>query len=135
MSEVKTPIRCYVSPVGNPKIADWYEKLSAQEKADADAFLSIMRKTTDWKMPNYRSQLKAIRGVKASHVRGLGELRWQSGKKQHRLLGFFANGSWHAVIGCTHKQNIYDPRDALTTAVKRKTEIENREVTTVEYDL
>ena len=109
--------------------------LSAQEKADVDAFLLIMRKTGDWQMPSYRRQLRAIKGVKASQVRGLGALRWISGKKQHRLLGFFGDGVWYAVLGCTHKQNIYDPADALATAVKRKNEIQKVEVKTVEYNL
>ena len=135
MSEWRTPIRCYVSPAGNSKIADWHMDLSAQEKADVDAFLLIMRKTGDWQMPSYRRQLRAIKGVKASQVRGLGELRWISGKKQHRLLGFFGDGVWYAVLGCTHKQNIYDPADALATAVKRKNEIQKVEVKTVEYNL
>jgi hypothetical protein len=135
MSEWRTPIRCYVSPAGNNKIADWHVRLSAQEKADADAFLQIMRKTADWQMPDYRRQLRAIKGVKASQVRGLGEIRWPSGNKQHRLLGFFGDGVWYAVHGCTHKQNIYDPADALATAVKRKNEIQKGEVKTVEYDL
>src|ERR1035437_6990317 len=80
-------------------------------------------------------KLAAVKGVKASQVRGLGELRWISGKKQHRLLGFFGDGVWYAVLGCTHKQSIYSPTDALATAVKRKNEIQKVEVKTVEYDL
>ena len=86
-------------------------------------------------MPHYRPQIRAVQGVKASHVRGLGELRWMTGKKQHRLLGFFGDGVWYAVIGCTHKQDIYDPGDALATAVRRKVEIQKAEVKTVEYNL
>src|ERR1019366_1947146 len=135
MSEWRTPIRCYVSPAGNNKIADWHADLSVQEKADADALLRIMRKTGNWQMPNYRPQLRAVKGVKAFQVRGLGELRWISGKKQHRLLGFFGDGVWYAVLGCTHKQSIYSPTDALATAVNRKNEIQKVEVKTVEYGL
>jgi hypothetical protein len=135
MSKWRTQIRCYVSPAGNNKIADWYVDLSIQEKADVDAFLRTMRKTGDWQMPNYRPHLRVVKGAKASQVRGLGELRWITGKKQHRLLGFFGDGVWYAVLGCTHKQNIYDPSDALATAVKRKNEIQKGEVKTVGYDL
>ena len=135
MREWRTPIRCYVPRVGNNKIADWHADLSLREKADADEFLRIMRKTEGWQMPNYRPQLRPVKGVKASQVRGLGEIRWISGKKQHRLLGFFGDNVWYAVLGCTHKQNIYDPADALATAVKRKNEIQKAEVKTVEYDL
>src|ERR1017187_8043577 len=135
MTEWRTPIQCYVSPAGNPKIASWYTGLSVQEKGDTDTFLAMMRKTKDWKMPHYRPQLSATKGVKSAQMRGLGELRWVSANKQQRLLGFFGDGVWYAVIGCTHKQAIYDPPDTLATAVKRKNEIQRREVTTIEYDL
>src|SRR6266700_1924946 len=102
MNEWRTPIQCYVSPAGNRKIADWYSSLSVPEKADADAFLAMMRKTRDWKMPHYRPRLRPTKGVKSSQMRGVGELRWVSGNRQHRLLGFFGDGVWYAVIGCTH---------------------------------
>lgn len=92
MNEWRTPIRCYVSPAGNNKISDWYTGLLPQEKADADEFLKNMRKTRDWQMPNYRPRLR--------DGDGLGELRWPSENKQHRLLGFFMKGYWYAVVGC-----------------------------------
>jgi hypothetical protein len=127
MDEWRTKIRCYVSPAGNNKIADWYEALLVPERADADEFLKNMRKTGDWQMPNYRPSLKGYKE--------LGELRWASENKQHRLLGFFGKGYWYAVIGCTHKQQRYDPPDALETARRRKRQIERDEVRTVDYDL
>jgi len=37
-------------------------------------------------------------------------------------------------MGCTHKQKIYSPSDALNTAKARKKQIERREVKTVIYD-
>jgi hypothetical protein len=127
MKAWRTPIRCYVSPAGNNKIADWRRGLGAQERSDADTFLTAMRKTREWVMPDYRRRLQS--GA------GLGELRWPSGNKQHRLLGFFMDGSWYAVVGCTHKQKIYNPHDALDTAKRYKRQIERGEVSTVEYDL
>lgn len=124
----KTPIRCYVSPAQNNKIADWYADLTIREKADSDEFLKSMRKTSDWKMPNYRPNLKGLKGI--------GELRWQSGKKQHRLLGFFEAGTWIALVGCTHKQKVYNPANALETAKKYMNEIKSvKALPTVEYDL
>ena len=119
-------IRCYVSPpqASRNKIADWYNDLSAQEKADADQFIQKMRKTAEWKMPMYK-----LLG------NGLGELRWPSEKKQHRVIGFFMGYPWYAVIGCTHKQNRYDPPNALETAITRKGQIERGEVETCEYEL
>jgi hypothetical protein len=127
MNGWQTNIRCYVSPAGNNKIADWYKDLSTQGKADADAFLRNMRMTRRWEMPMYRPRL--------TNGDGLGELRWESEEKQHRLLGFFFEGHWHAVQGCTHKQQIYKPPECLETAKKYKKQIERREVRTVDYDL
>lgn len=126
MSALK-PIRCYVSTAGNNKIAEWHGDLSAQERADADNFIEIMRKLKRWSLPYYRPALTGFPG--------LGELRWQSENKQHRLIGFFQGETWYAVMGCTHKQRVYKPPDALNTASKRKKQIERQEVNTVDYDL
>lgn len=78
-------------------------------------------------MPEYRAKLKGLKGI--------GELRWFSGKKQHRLLGYFDGEVWVALIGCTHKGKVYDPADALKSAEKRKSQIENGEAGTIEYNL
>lgn len=127
MDEWLRPIRCYLSPAGRNTIADWYNGLSAQEQAYADEFIKNMRRIREWGMPHYRL---ALRGGE-----GLGELRWKSHKKQHRLIGFFAGGTWFAVMGCTHKQGIYNPPEALAIAKKRKKQIEHQEAMTAEYDL
>jgi hypothetical protein len=130
MNAYRVAVRCYVSRGGNNKIAEWYSDLSGGEKADADEFLTIMRKVpfADWKMNEYRPRLKG-------KARYLGELRWKSENKQHRLIGFFFEGIWYAVMGCIHKQNIYNPADALVTSERRRREILNKEVNTVEYDV
>jgi hypothetical protein len=123
------PIRCYVSPAPSKRdqISGWYAKLSPQGRSDADEFIKAMRKKSDWKMPDYRPSLKG-------HQK-LGELRWWSENKQHRLVGYFKDGVFFALIGCTHKQQIYDPPEALDTAGTRKKHIEDGWAETVEYDL
>lgn len=78
-------------------------------------------------MPNYRPSLRGYKG--------LGELRWESERKQHRLIGYLQGGTFFALIGCTHKQQIYDPSEALKTADKRRLQIERGEASTVAYDL
>ncbi len=78
-------------------------------------------------MPDYRPRLSGGNGV--------GELRWFSANKQQRLIGFFWDGVWVALVGCYHKQNIYSPASALETAKRYKTEVERGEARTVEYDL
>ena len=99
--------------------------MSVQERSDADEFLKNMRRTRDWKWPDYRARLR--------NGDGLGELRWESEGKQQRLLGFFGDGCWYAVVGCTHKQQVYKPADALETGKRYKKQIENRKVKTIEY--
>jgi hypothetical protein len=115
-------IRCYPS-----KISEWYAALSRQERADTDEFIKDMRGSRDWKLPYYRARLRG--------TDGLGELRWRSEKKQHRLIGFLSRDVFYALIGCIHKQQVYKPPDALETAEKRKKQVERGEVNTVEYDL
>lgn len=120
----RLPIRCYVSPAENNQIAVWYAGLSKQEQSDADEFIKTLRKMRRWRGPDYRRLDD-----------GIGELRWKSENKQQRLLGFFQDGVWYALIGCKHKQQIYTPQNCLDTAKKRKRQIQNNEVTTVDYDL
>jgi len=64
-----------------------------------------------------------------------GELKWKAGNKQYRLLGFFQKGHWYALIGCTHKQQRYNPASALDTAAARMKQVQHEVVETVEYDL
>lgn len=124
MSGSLREIRCYVSPAGRNKIADWYKDLSVQEQANTDVFIKNQRKVLDWEMPAYR------------HIGGgIGELRWFSDKKQHRLLGFFRDSVWYALIGCTHKQQVYKPPDCFKEAKKRRAKILNGEASSDDYDL
>ncbi len=117
----------YLSPAGGDKIAEWYGGLSPQEKADTDEFVADMRKTADWVMPSYKPSLRGYPK--------LGELRWDSCRKKHRLLGFLKDGKFFAVMGCYHKQQIYTPADALEQAEKRRKQILAEEVGTVLYEL
>ena len=114
----------YVSPAGRDKIAQWYEDLSTQERADADRFIDNVRKVRDWSWPDYTHLFS-----------GIGELRWKSCNKQHRLLGFFSGEAWVVLHGCYHKGRTYTPHDSLETAKKRKGQIDRKEVATVEFDL
>ena len=86
----------------------------------------MMGKIRRWELPHYRARIQGYRG--------LGELRWKAEQKQHRLIGYFSGDVWIAVMGCTHKGKIYDPRDALETADRRRKEIESGKVKAVEYE-
>src|SRR5216117_2069182 len=96
-ADKKRVLHCYVSPAGRNKIRDWYCDLSTGEQADADSFISNVRKLKEWKMPDFRPL-----GC------GLGELRWKSQNKQHRLIGFLSGDVFVLLIGCTHKQQVYN---------------------------
>jgi len=66
-------------------------------------------------------------------LKGFWELRWRSCKKQHRLIGYFVEGDFAIVIGCTHKDQIYDPPNALKSALERKRRVEKGEGSLVRY--
>jgi phage-related protein len=57
--------------------------------------------------------------------KGIIEIRI-TGDVQHRLLGFFGpkKDEFTFVLACTHKQNVYTPKNAKATAAKRKRAIE-----------
>lgn len=100
----------YVSPAGNNLIAEWYCGTSVESRAMLDALLDVLSKKKEWTAPEFK------------HLGdGLGEIRWKCDGKQHRVIGSWQNepsGFW-LLIGCTHKQKIYSPPDAIATAGKR----------------
>lgn len=53
------------------------------------------------------------------------EWRFHPSGVQQRLLGVFGIGRREAVflVGCNHKQRVYQPRDCIKTAVKRAKEV------------
>lgn len=102
-------------------------------RAELDAFLKMLAKMDEWKPPH----IKALTGEN----KGQTELRWTSGKIEHRIIGYRIDDTEEGVhqyvmlIGCTHKQTNYVPLDALETAKKRRTEIQKRIATISEYPL
>ena len=66
--------------------------------------------------------------------KGLFEIKWKAGKKEFRAIGFDRGDCFVMVIGCTHKQNVYDPHDCLNTATRRKGEVERGEWRTIDFE-
>src|SRR5258707_379016 len=103
-------------------------------KADLDTFLRTMAKTSKWA----RGDIHPLSGDPS---KGLTELRWTSGKVEHRIIGFqlaYTNAGLHEylmLIGCTHKQRVYSPPDAIATANDRRKMIASGQATTSEYPL
>ena len=65
---------------------------------------------------------------------GLAEIKWESGKKQFRVIGFDHQDAFLMLIGCCHKDDIYDPPSCLVTAKRLKKEVENDEWNTRIFD-
>lgn len=106
----------YVSPAGNNLIVKWLDDLTIQERSDLDAMLEIMSKQMHWQKPDF----KWLSGKK---YQGLGEVTFKSEQGTPlRLIGTKGDtpNSFIFLIGCSHRERIYDPPDAIDTAVKRK---------------
>jgi hypothetical protein len=120
----------YISLRGRNVIQDWYAGLLMRERTDFDAFIRLLARTAEWRYPDFRW----LRGKK---YRGLGEIRFESEKKEHRVIGYFnlVPRQYIMLIGCFHKQRIYTPANALDTALQRKKLIEQGEGTLRERKL
>jgi hypothetical protein len=120
----------YISVQGRNAITDWYDRLLSQEQTDFDTMIRILAKTRQWRMPEFR-------WIKGRPYAGLGEIRFTSERKQHRVVGFYGprQQQFTMLIGCTHKQNIYNPPNALDTAARRKREIETGDAGVQRHDL
>jgi phage-related protein len=65
---------------------------------------------------------------------GLSEIKWKYSDKEFRVVGFYRSGHFVMLLGCTHKQGVYDPHNWLQTAKQRKREVENEEWSTIEHE-
>jgi len=103
-------------------------ELSIQQRADVNVLLGTLRNQQRWNPHDFRASI-------AGH-KGISEIRLKSENTQIRLVGCFAPDSKYIfLIGCTHKQQVYDPHSCLDTADRRKAEIDRREVTTSEHSV
>jgi putative component of toxin-antitoxin plasmid stabilization module len=66
--------------------------------------------------------------------KGISEIKWEWGKKQWRAIGFDYKGYFVMVLGCTHKDNVYDPADWLKTSKQRKSDIESGLWRVIDYE-
>jgi hypothetical protein len=101
----------FVSAAGNNLISEWYCSQPVECRAMFDDLLDILAKKAAWKYPEFKRL-----------ENGLGEIMWRFGKVQHRMIGcsWKAPSGYLLLIGCTHKQDIYNPPDAIETADKRR---------------
>ena len=66
---------------------------------------------------------KNLKGEAGKH--GIWEWKFNASGVQQRLFGIFGTEKKHAIflIGCNHKQNIYQPPDCIDTAITRAKEV------------
>ncbi|SRR6266568_386801 len=83
------------------------------------------------KIPRTEWTLKQFRPLGG----GLFEIKWEDDDIPFRALGFDRGGYFVMVLGCTHKQKVYDPKNCIATAKKRMKEAQNGYWYSVEYDL
>lgn len=118
----------FSTATGNP-IKDWVTGLSEDGENIFWSMLKINRRVQN---PIHWTQLRYLKGEAKKHR--LWELRFKADGKAYRVIGFFGQKRKTAIllIGCFHKQNVYDPPDAINTAIIRKRSLEQGEATAIE---
>jgi hypothetical protein len=116
----------------NP-ISNWVSSLSEDGQS---LFWSALKNNHKVQNPIRWTQLRYLQGEAKEHR--LWELRFTADKKAHRVIGYFCDNmrmSAILLIGCTHKQNVYNPPDPIGTAIKRKKLLESGEATAHERQI
>ncbi|HET9803891.1 MAG TPA: type II toxin-antitoxin system RelE/ParE family toxin, partial [Candidatus Acidoferrum sp.] len=108
----------YVSPVGKDMIADWYGRQRDEVQGALDVALEYLNQRTrnEWRRPEF--------DLLSGKMKGIGEIRFKV-DKQYRILGFFgpSTSDFTLLIGASKKGKIYDPRNALDTALERRAHV------------
>lgn len=107
----------FVYENGTNPIADWHRSLSDDSKILLQTILKTNKKTEnpiDW--IGFRKFLKG----KASDWK-IWEIGFKADKREYRLIGVFGPNRKQAtfLVGCYHKQKVYEPNDCIDTSIKR----------------
>src|SRR5690348_8991488 len=97
----------------------WYDGASAAVQAAHDYALDFLevRENHEWHNTPHFGELVPNKGI--YEIRIPGSVKW-------RVAGYFTPGrQFTVVLVCNHKQQVYSPRDAKKTCVKRKNGIES----------
>jgi len=120
----------YVSPAGINQIKKWSKKsLTVQSRSDFETMLAILAKQKQWGNPDF----KILSGKNS----GMGEIRFKSAQGTPiRVVGMKGEtgGQYILLIGCSHKGKVYDPPDALDTAIQRKKTLATRTGSICEHE-
>jgi hypothetical protein len=65
---------------------------------------------------------------------GIWEIKWKSGNKQWRALGF--DHQWYFIVvrACTHKGRVYDPHDCIPRAKELRSEAQTGKRNVIGYE-
>jgi len=102
---------------GTNRIEDWYLQLSHEGK---DTFDALLKNTSKIESHLQWGGFKYLKG-KPKEER-IWQLDFRADRRQYRLLGIFGTNSRKQavlVLGCYHKGDVYMPKEALDTAVRR----------------
>jgi phage-related protein len=108
----------FVSSNNTNPIEVWRKEQSEEVQQNFDAVLKNIHK-----IANYRDW-----GEWMGHLRGkakkyqIWEIGFKADRRQYRVFGIFGKKRRKQVIlllGCYHKMNVYTPRKAIDTAIKR----------------
>ena len=114
--------RCYISERGIDEIRAWYCEQSPKVQGK---FLSRLRTLSqfrphEWRLPYFRW----LHG----ECEGLGEIRFELARVQHRPLGYRDSEMSFTLVLCAKEvNNRFFPRNSCTTALARKAAITNDE--------
>jgi hypothetical protein len=118
------------------EIEKWYRGLSEEGQYIFNTILKVNQKA---ELPTQWVNCKALQG--GPKEQSIWEWHFLADGRQERLLGIFGELRREAIflIGCSHKQKVYQPANCLETAIKRAKEVRGRKVTlyerTVEPDI
>jgi hypothetical protein len=122
----------FVHPSGNNPIEDWYQGLSDAGRLLFDGLLKTNYKT---KLPIHWIGVKRFLKGKPGEQQ-IWELQFydKSRKLTYRVLGTFGSERKQAIIliGCYHKDSVYDPQGCIETATDRAKKVARKEVKPVE---
>jgi hypothetical protein len=113
----------YVSSTGRNDVQatiDRYDDYAKQALSRAVAHLAISGKS-QWNEPHAKK-------LQGKHQ--LYEIRYKADRCATRAIGYFADEATFVItLICTHKQNVYSPHDALSTAERRARQHHSGEAT------
>lgn len=103
-------------------IVGWFDGLSEEAR---DKLYNLLKNNAKIENPIHWGGFKYMQG--ALKAQKIWQLSCHDAAGQVRMLGIFSKTRKEAIIlmGCSHKDSVYEPRDALEIAIKRAKDFRN----------